>query len=355
MDKPRVIIFYNKLFHYRIPVWNLLAEKCDLTVTYSSGDGKIPEGMECKFKVIYLPAKRLFNHIVWQKANIRKIAKDYDAVIAYADISWVKYNTLPWFNKTKVVFHTLGVTASYDRAFDSNNKLDRIRKFLFSKADALAFYTTYPIEKYAKMGIPREKMFEAPNTVEVRPVKEPQKKDSLLFIGTLYRQKGLQTLLDAYYALREEKELPLLRIIGKGPEEHVIRNWIDENQMGDKVKMMGAIYDIDEKARYFAKAFACVSPRQAGLSVPESMGYGVPFITSKNAITGGEYLNIHDGIDGVLMDDESQLVEVIHDIAVNKQKYEEMGRRAQCFYNENRTPQHMADGLWKAVQYALDH
>ena len=355
MNTLRVIIFYNKLFHYRIPVWNLLAEHCDLTVTYSSGDDKVPDGLECKFKVMHLPAKRLFNHIVWQKANIRKIAKDYDVVIAYADISWVKFNTLPWFNSKKIVFHTLGVTASYDKAFDSDNRLDRIRKFLFSKANALAFYTTYPIDKYAKMGIPREKMFEAPNTVEVRPIKEPQEKDCLLFIGTLYRQKGLQTLLDVYLFLRNEEGLPILRIIGKGPEEETINKWIEENGMGGKVKMMGAIYDIDEKAKYFAKAYACVSPRQAGLSVLESMGYGVPFITSKNAITGGEYLNIHDGIDGVLMDNESQLVEVIHDIAANKQKYEEMGRRAQQFYNENRTPQHMADGLWKAVQYALDH
>ena len=355
MNRIKVIIFYNKLFHYRIPVWNLLAEKCDLTVAYSSGDGKVPEGMECKFKVMYIPAKKIFNRIVWQKMNVRKLAKQYDAVISYADICWVRYNTLPWFNKTKVVFHTLGVTASYDRHFDSNNNLDRIRKFLFSKADALAFYTTYPIDKYAKMGIPREKMFEAPNTVEVRPVAEPLEKDSILFIGTLYRQKGLQTLLDAYLALKDVEGLPKLRIIGKGPDSDAIKTWIEENDMGKLIEMMGAIYDIDEKAKYFARAYACVSPQQAGLSVPESMGYGVPFVTSKDAITGGEIFNIHNGEDGVVMDDPSQLTAVIRDIAEHKDKYIEMGKKAQKFYNENRTPQHMADGLWKAVQYAMKH
>ena len=354
MKKPQVIILYNKIFHYRIPVWNLLAEKCDLTVTYSDIDGKIPEEVDCKFNVVYLPAKRIGKFVI-QKDNIRKLTRTYDVVVAYGDIAWLKFSTLPWWNKTKVVYHTLGVSASYDKGYDSHHEWDKIRKFFYSKADALAFYTKFPIDKYAEMGIPREKMFEAPNTVKVHPIDGIIEKDSLLFIGTLYRQKGLQSLLDAYLKLRDEKQLPLLRIIGKGPDSDLISSWIKDNHMENLVEMMGAIYDIDEKARYFSKAFACISPQQAGLSVLESMGYGVPFVTSKNAITGGELQNIHNGVDGVVMEEENQLVEVIKDIADNKSKYVEMGRMAQSYYNENRTPQHMAEGLWNAITYAIEH
>lgn len=354
MEKPRVIILYNKIFHYRIPVWNLLAEKCDLTVTYSYGDGKVPEGLECKFEIMYLPVKK-FGKFVIQKANIRKLVRNYDAVVAYGDIAWLKYSTLPWFNKTKVVYHTLGVSASYDKGYDSHHEWDKIRGYFYSKADALAFYTSFPIEKYEKMGIPREKMFVAPNTVEVHPTIEEFEKDSLLFIGTLYRQKGLQKLLDSYFKLRNIVALPKLRIIGKGPDWEPIHNWIKDNNMNSLIEMKGAIYNIDEKAVYFAKAFACISPQQAGLSVLESMGYGVPFVTSKDAITGGELLNIHDGIDGVIMESESQLCDVIKDIAEHKEKYVEMGKKAQLYYNENRTPKHMADGLWNALSYAIAH
>lgn len=354
MEKPRVIVLYNKIFHYRIPVWNLLAEKCDLTVTYSDGDGKVPDGLTCKFQIMYLPYRKIGKFIV-QKANIRNLAKNYDVVVAYGDIAWLKYSTLPWLNKTKVVYHTLGVSASYNKGYDSHHEWDKVRKFFYSKADALAFYTTYPIDKYAEMGIPREKMFEAPNTVEVHPVDEFTEKDSLLFIGTLYRQKGLQSLLDAYLNLRGIEKLPKLRIIGKGPDSDIISQWIKNNHMEGLIEMMGAIYDIDTKAHYFGKAFACISPQQAGLSVLESMGYGVPFVTSKNAITGGELQNIHNGIDGVIMDDENQLSEIIKDIANHREKYIEMGEKAQQYYNENRTPKHMADGLWNAICYALEH
>lgn len=354
MKKTRVVVLYNKIFHYRIPVWNLLAEKCELTVAYSDGDGKVPDGLTCKFQIMYLPYRKIGKFIV-QKANIRKLAKNYDVVVAYGDIAWLKYSTLPWLNKTKVVYHTLGVSASYDKEYDSHHEWDKIRKFFYSKANALAFYTSYPIDKYAEMGVPREKMFEAPNTVEVHPIDEHLEKDSLLFIGTLYRQKGLQSLLDAYLNLRENKKLPKLRIIGKGPDSNLISQWIKDNHMEDLIEMMGAIYNIDEKARYFGKAFACISPQQAGLSVLESMGYGVPFITSKNAITGGELQNIHNGVDGVIMETESQLPVIIKDIVEHKEKYIEMGEKAQQYYNDNRTPQHMADGLWKAICYALDH
>ncbi len=355
MKKIQVIILYNKILHYRIPIWNILAKKCDLTVAFSDGDGRIPNGMECNFKILYLPTWKILNRIVIQKRNIRELAKNYDVVIAYGDIAWLKYSTLPWYGQNKVVFHTLGVSASYDKGYDAHHEWDWMRKFFYSKANALAFYTTYPIEKYERMGIPREKMFEAPNTVEVHPVKENVKKDSILFIGTLYRAKGLQTLLDSYLKLRDLDGLPILRIIGKGPESDSIKQWIFENKMEDKIKMLGPIYDISEKARYFAKAYACVSPRQAGLSVLESMGYGVPFISTKNAITGGELFNVHNGIDGVIMNNENELTDVIKDITEHKEKYIEMGRMAQKYYNENRTPMHMAEGLWNAIQYALNH
>lgn len=352
MEKKKVLILYNKLFHYRIPVWNILAEKCDLTVTYSIGD--VPEGLDIKFKIMFLPLKK-FGPFVWHKDNIRKLAKQYDAVIAYGNISWLKLTFLPWFNKTKVVYHTLGVSASYEKGFDEHHEWDKIRAFFYNKANALAFYTQYPIDKYEKMGIKREKMFEAANTVAVDPIGEEVNKDSIIVIGTLYKAKGLQLLLDAYKELKDTCNLPLLNIIGKGPDYDSIKEWIEEQGMQDKIILRGAIFDIAEKAKYFARALACVSPKQAGLTVLECMGYGVPFVTTKNAITGGELLNVHNGDDGVVLDDENQLTSTIRDIAENPEKYVLMGKNAQKFYNENRTPRHMADGLWDSVQYAMKH
>lgn len=348
--KPKIIVLYNKIFHYRIPVWNELAQMCDLTVTYSEGDENIPQNMEVGFKIMYLPAKKIKGFVI-QKANIRKLCHEYDAVIAYGNIAWIKYSTLPWFNKTPVIFHTIGVSASYGKGFDEHKEWDKIRNFFYSRADALAFYSDYPISKYKVLGVPDEKMFVAPNTVAVSPIEEKVIKNTILVIGTLYREKGIQSLLDVYKELRLSCNLPLLNIIGNGPDYNAINQWIQENNMQDLIILRGAIYDIHEKAKYFAQALACISPKQAGLTVLESMGYGVPFVTSKNAITGGELLNVHNGIDGVIMDSEKELSDVVKDISNHPQKYITMGEKAKVFYDENRTPKHMAMGLWEAIQY----
>ena len=248
----------------------------------------------------------------------------------------------------------MGVSASYNKGYDEEKGCDKIRKFFYSKADALAFYTEYPIKKYSAMGIPEEKMFEAPNTVAVSPIKDRVNKNSIIFMGTLYKEKGIQLLLDAYKNLKNEYSLPTLNIVGGGPDFNDIKQWIESNNMQDLIQLKGAIYNIDEKAKYFAEALACISPKQAGLTVLESMGYGVPFITTKDAITGGELFNVHNNIDGIIMNDENELESIIKDISLNQEKYISMGLLAQKFYNENRTPQHMADGLWYAIQYTIN-
>lgn len=350
--KPKVLILYNKLFHYRIPVWNILSNKCDLTVAYSLGKENIPQDIRCNFIVLHLPVKK-YKRITIQKQNIKRLVKDYDAVIVYGDILWLKYSTLPWRCNTPVVFHTLGVSASYGKHYDEKKKWDAVRAFFYKKADALAFYTDYPISKYESYGIPKERMFVAHNTVAVYPLDIPASKDTILMIGTLYRQKGVQLLLEVYKRLRGKCTLPLLNIIGNGPDFNNIKSWIDNNNMEDYIKLRGAVYEISTKAEYFSRALACISPKQAGLTVLESMGYGVPFVTTKNAITGGEIFNIHNGVDGVIMDNESELESVILDIATNPDKYLEMGKKAQVFYNANRTPEIMAAGLWDAVSYAI--
>ena len=81
------------------------------------------------------------------------------------------------------------------------------------------------------------------------------------------------------------------------------------------------------------------------------MGYGVPFVSTKDAITGGELFNVHDGVDGIVMESEKDLSSVVQDISEHPEKYLEMGKRAKEFYDNNRTPQHMAHGFWDAIQY----
>ena len=154
-------------------------------------------------------------------------------------------------------------------------------------------------------------------------------------------------------ALAIDKTLPVLNIIGGGEEFETVQTWINVNNMEKNIILHGPIFDVAQKAKFFQKAFACISPEQAGLSVLESMGYGVPFITGKDSITGGERLNITHGVNGVLLDNINQLQEIILDISKFPEKYIIMGQNAQDYYRRCRKPLDMANGLFDAIQYVL--
>lgn len=358
MRKLKVLFLHNRLMHYRLPIWNILAEKCDFTVAYSEGEPFPPEEeKKCKFKILHLPAWKFASRFVIQKANILKLASQYDVLLATGNISWLKNVLYPWnpFRQTPFVYWSLGVSASYDKHYDTNKCWDIPRKVIFNKADACIFYTDYPVEKYAKMGMAREKMFVAHNTVAVLPNVESVKKDSILFIGSLYPQKGLGDLLDVYRKLSKDGvDLPKLNILGKGIEFENIKKFIESNGLGNKIFLRGAIYEIAEKAKYFSRALATISPRQAGLSVQESMGYGVPFITDEDAITGGERFDIIEGETGRYITKTISLESIVKDIAENPQKYENLGKNAYDFYWRDRKPEDMAEGAWRAILYVAN-
>lgn len=351
IEKKKVLILYNKLFHYRIPIFKILAESVNLTVAYSQGEGS---NHDQNFKVIKLPIFK-YGRFVIHKINIYKICEQYDVVIAYGDIAWLSLSTLPFRRKRdfKIIFWSIGVSASYDKKFDAISKWDKIRNIFYRKADALIFYTDYPFKKYIKNHFNPDKLFVACNTVEVYNDEKPSNsKDSLLFIGTLYMQKGLLQLLENYKIAQEvNSEILPLNIVGGGTEFDTVKNWIENNGLSKKIFLHGPVYDIRAKADFFNRAIACISPLQAGLSVLESMGYGVPFITLHDSITGGERLNIQHGVNGILMQYPSEIKGIILDITANPKRFVQMGNAAKAYYLANRKPEHMAKGLLNAIEY----
>ena len=351
-DKIKLLILQLEVPNYRIPIFNYLSEIFDLTVACSK---KIAFEQQCKFKTKLLPYRNVSKFLI-HKDDIQALAEEFDVVVYLGNIAILKYALLPFkcHRKYKTIVWTIGVSASYSKRYDENHKWDFIRDFFYKKSDACLFYTDYPIKKYINRGFVKESLFVECNTVEIIDTLEKQNKDTLLFIGSLYKQKGIIDLLEAYYeAYKIVPTIPCLNIIGKGEEYDNIQQWIKGKNLESKIVLLGPIYDDSKKEMYFKKALATISPNQAGLSVLESMGYGTPFVTSKDAITGGERFNIQDGKTGVLYDSKSDLVNVIIDIANNPQKYIEMGECAAKYYRKNRTPQKMVQGFVDAINYVM--
>jgi len=355
--KLRVLQLKNSIQHYSLPALNIVAEHCDLTVLYFDKERTKNEVLEqCRFKTIYVPTRNVWKFVI-HKQSIHNICKDYDVVISLGTIQYLSYTALAFRRrKYKLIQYGSGEPASYHRHYGEASKLYyAINHAIEKRSDALLFYSPEGIKLHEDRGYTQTRMFVANNTTEVlKKSVVPELKNSILFIGKIYPEKGLQILLDAYKeAYSRNKEIVHLNIVGGGEPLPEVREWVKTNHLSNVINVLGPIYDNEKKADIFQHSLACISPKQAGLSVLESMGYGVPFITDANAITGGEAFNIKNGENGLRIEDinVNKLTEVIFDISDDKQKYIEMGNKAYEHYWTYCKPSDMAQGQLDAIDY----
>mgnify|MGYP000150298577 CR=1 FL=1 len=356
--KTNVLLVQESIVSYRLPVYNLIAEKVNLTIGYTS---KSNATIIDKFEVVKLN-KFTFKgfHII--KNNFNELCKNYDVVIIMADLHYLSYCLLPFLKRDyKVIPWAIGIRASYSRRYDVTRKKDLIDKIylkLLQKSDAIIFYMA-EAKKFWGNSLDKKSIFIAHNTAEVLNINldfDINKKKSILFLGTLYKEKKIYELINAFIKAKEKFESTTflrLDIIGKGVEFELILELIKKHNIENSVFLHGAIYEEAELAKFFNNAILCVSPDQAGLSVVKSMGYGVPFVTRTNAITGGERFNIINDENGLFYDKEEQLTQIIIKAYRKPEFFIEMGKRARDYYTSTTTIQNMADNVVNAINFSL--
>lgn len=351
MNKTKVVILQKRIKEYRVPLFDGIGEKYDTTLVgyldpLIKGDN---------YSVLKL------NHKYWPVSldyicdkELKKLLKEADVVIKSTDFRTINSNILHIVApKAKLIMFGIGVSASYNEHYDEVDESKQYLKMI-DKSDAVIFYYDYPKNKYVKQGADPEKIFISNNTVSVPEMQLNRKPENLLFIGELYRQKGIDVLIEQYYnAYQENPDIPPLVIVGDGAERDVLENIVAEKGLNDKIKFMGKITDNDKLKSIFESAIVTISPKQAGLSVLKSMAFGVPFVTIENAITGGEIFNIENGKTGVILKDETELKDLILNCSNNIDLYNNMGEKAKEFYFKNRTMEQTVNAFDDAIQYVL--
>lgn len=350
----KILILQNELSAYNVPVYNIIATNYDLTVAYYLKD---KANIVCKFKKIKLDSKNIGPFTIIKDLNI--VASQFDVVCIIPNLRNPSYCLLPFLShKNKIVNWSIGFRASYTHPYITDRKhvlLDKLFQMVLSKCDASIFYMEKAKDFWKGTSLDMSNIFVAPNTTEVIPITiNKESKHDFLFVGTLYKGKGLDLLLKSYRDVVITTNIKnQLHIVGAGDERENLEKFVIDNNLSDKVIFHGAIYDEHKLADCFSKALLCISPTQGGLSVPKSMGYGVPFVTRKDAITGGEIYHITPGVNGVMYEKDEDLITILKDCALNPQKYIEMGVRAKDYYNNHASINHMAQGAMDAFSYVL--
>lgn len=123
---------------------------------------------------------------------------------------------------------------------------------------------------------------------------------NILFIGGLNARKRLDILIESIYICHLQGIKFSLKIIGEGSAKKELVRLIDKYNLSEYIEFFGNIDCFQTKEEIIRGTFISVSPGQAGLSILESFSYGIPFLTYKRAISGGEIRNIVDGYNGFL-------------------------------------------------------
>jgi glycosyltransferase involved in cell wall biosynthesis len=348
----KVLFLLHKLQSYRRPILELVAQHHEVTLLIDESQrdelGQLETSLELKFCRI-VRSRGLFTHDI--KGGLHSFCSNYDIVIGLHNLRCVDIFSLPYRRRNyKIALWGIGVSGSYTKPFGRPSLTEYAKRLLSLKADALIFYTDYPRQFYRRLGFRNSRLFAAHNTVSNKIPFPTGTRNTITFVGTLYKEKGVLELLKQYkraYAKLSERT-PVLKIIGGGELFPQVCDFISKNQLTTAFAL-GPIFNPTELNALLGSSLMTISPYQAGLSVLHSMSCGTPFITTRNAITGGEILNITDGVNGRVLATIDELAAVIEDATNNPNIYTSMGENAYSYYNSNRTPEIMASGLISCI------
>lgn len=344
-NRQKVLIVYVHFHHYRVPVFEALALRYDLTVIHA---GPAQDVAKYKFRQIIIAPQRIWRFI-YQPGLVREVRRGrYDAVVYLFDIAWV--STVLAFllapARTRRVSWGFWLTGSA--------LANSARRVFARLADANLFYATGAARDFIARGIPQKKVWIARNTVQVEVTDAPGTGDrsTILFLGSFDARKGNDITVAAFdRACARIPENIRLVLVGDGAAKAAVVAQAKALANGHRIDFKPGTFDAFAIREHYRKAMASVSFGQAGLSVLQSLGHGVPFITARTAVSGGEIENIVDGVTGMLCEpSEAALVEAFVRLCTDPAQAARMQAAARDYYLRCATTQHMINGFVGAIE-----
>ena len=342
-----ILIIQNQLLHYRCPLYNSLAQTDQVTVLHSGKALNDPKNM---FNEITLEAKK-FGPFYFQK-GLSNVIKSINptVVIAMFDIRWI-YSIIESFKHDKSInWVWWGMTRG-------KNPIAFILKLLIAqRGNAIIFYDNSTCSDCQKFFKKSDSLFVANNTYHVETRIKAYKhsiKNRFINVGSLHPRKQNDVTIKALSNILKNKRIDLkLTLIGDGPDKDHLLNLIQDLGINDNVEIVSSLTNSDDLAKYYLESIASISFGQAGLAVLQSMAYGVPFITKRTAISGGEINNIIDNKNGIFCDDNLADLEIkILDLLQNPTKASSLGKSAYDYYSEKATMDNMVENFKLAINY----
>lgn len=295
--RPRVLVVYQYVALYRLPVFEALANSEIIDFTFASGvtghgvTAKKADGEQLSrgpFPWIGLKNYWMPKGFLWQPGVIsRSISADYDVVIYLGDMhylsTWVAAVLRKALNR-RLAFWTIGMhrpASGFARA---------IRRLWFSLPDKILLYGEYGQSLLLGLGQRPEKLSVICNSLDfdhqnaayqkaLAALPEASGVPLIITMGRVTDRRNLDRLIEAVALLRDRGRDLRVRIIGHGPAQSRLEALARELGVDDRIVFLGGVYDEDSLAPHLVEADLCVVPGVIGLAVVHAHTYGCPVIT----------------------------------------------------------------------------
>ena len=293
-----------------------------------------------RFRHRYLPTTHLFGRS--QHWPLPILGRRPDVLVSlYAEPAFMAGWTIAKLRGAKTGFRVL---KTYDRWVTRHPVKDAIKRFLFSRVDAIETPGEEGKQFAMRYGAPVERIHFATHTVNIphfvaavaaaRPQREANRRQlglegtTFIYAGRLWWGKGVNYLLEAFETVQRQSAEPVsLLLVGDGPETAMLQQACAERSIRNVV--FAGFQQKPDLPRYYALADVFVFPTLGdpyGLVVDEAMACSLPIISTSAA---GEIRDrIEEGINGYIVppEDSAALAEHMLHLAQDAELRARMGQ-----------------------------
>lgn len=225
-------------------------------------------------------------------------------------------------------------------------KYYRKNKIYTQKIDKIITPSEFYKRQLVKNGIPEDKIVAIHNFIEIDKYKvDTQDNGYALYLGRLSEEKGIINLIHAFYKIEKGQ----LCIAGEGPEKERIEQFIKENNLQDRIKLLGFL-NHDEMIETIRKCKFVVLPSiwydNCPYSVLETLVIGKPVIASN---IGGIPELVKDNENGFIVkpNNVEELARKMKELFENKELLQKFSEQAKATSRRLYTEKNYYDKIMK--------
>lgn len=220
--------------------------------------------------------------------------------------------------------------------------------------DGLIAYSRRGVEEYAAAGVPRSRIFLAPNAVAPRPSAPPparppiQGRYTVLYVGRLQPRKRVDWLIRA---CAEMPIPPRLLIVGDGPDRARLEQVAAQHY--PQAEFIGEKHG-EALAPFFHMADLFVLPGTGGLAIQEAMSYGLPVLVARGDGTQDDLVRPENGWQ-IPPDDYPALVQTLHLALSDGMQLRQKGEASYRIVRDEINLERMVEAFLEAIQSATSN